>query len=303
MEDFSNYFESIRNENNSNFIYGILFICQTYSSSDIDILNYLKNIFNNKIPLKLLYTKGKGDSQAKRINNTIKSKIDDIKPYFLKTTSNNDYEKNLNDFLKDLFEELNETKLKDIYQYYYSLDIFNNFQVIMKKINEEQKILIHSVKKKIDPIENIINNLEFDLKLFLLNPGINREDIKNCVKKIYNSFENELKEDFKKIKFEDYSLKEYEKRDAFDKIKEFFTSNPLPSDIISYGVSEMINDFILNLFLRTVRKEYFKNPIQVRNYPDFSSIKNEIEKNFIKIQDKTNDKESNSYSYYYIYIY
>ena len=57
MEDFTNYFESIRNENNSNFIYAILFICQTYSSSEIDILNYLNNMFYNKIPLKLLYTK------------------------------------------------------------------------------------------------------------------------------------------------------------------------------------------------------------------------------------------------------
>ena len=56
-EDFKNYFESIRNESNSNFIYGILFISQSYSSSEIDILNYLNNMFDNKIPLKLLYTK------------------------------------------------------------------------------------------------------------------------------------------------------------------------------------------------------------------------------------------------------
>ena len=64
----------------------------------------------------------------------------------------------------------------------------------------------------------------------------------------------------------------------------------------------MINDYILNLFLITVQKEYFNNPIQVGNYPDFASIKNSIEKNFIKIQNKTNNKESNSYSYYLIYL-
>ena len=90
MEDFTNYFESIRNENNSNFIYAILFICQTYSSSEIDILNYLNNMLDNKIPLKLLYTKRQEDSQAKRINNTIKSKISGIKPYFFNITSNSE---------------------------------------------------------------------------------------------------------------------------------------------------------------------------------------------------------------------
>ena len=299
-EDFKNYFESIRNESNSNFIYGILFISESYSSSEIDILNYLNNMFDNKIPLKLLYTKRQEDSQAKRINNTIKSKISGIKPYFFNITSNSEYEKNLNNFLKDLFEELNEKKLKDIYQFYYSLDIFNNFKLIMEKINAKQNILIHSMKKKIDPIENIINNLEFDLKFFLINPDINREDIKNFIKKIYNSFVNELNEDLQKLQYKDYPLKEYENRNIFykfkEKVKEFFTSNNLPSDYISYGISGMINDFILHLFLKTVQKEYFKNPIQVPNYPDFTSIKNEIKKNFIKIQDKTNN------SYYYIYI-
>ena len=90
MEDFTNYFESIRNENNSNFIYGILFMCETDSFSEIDTLKDLKNIFNNKIPLKLLYTKRQEDSQAKRINNTIKSKISGIKPYFFNITSNSE---------------------------------------------------------------------------------------------------------------------------------------------------------------------------------------------------------------------
>ena len=127
MGNFTNYFETLRSESNSNFIYGILFICETDSFTEIDTLKDLKNIFNNKIPLKLLYTKGKDDVQAKRIYNTIKSKIDGVKPYFLKTTSKGNYEKNLNDFLKDFFEELKETKLKNIYQYYYSLYIFNNF--------------------------------------------------------------------------------------------------------------------------------------------------------------------------------
>ena len=43
----------------------------------------------------------------KKINKTIASTIG-IKPYFLKTTSKKDYDKNLNSFLKDLFEELDE---------------------------------------------------------------------------------------------------------------------------------------------------------------------------------------------------
>jgi len=53
-EIFSNYFENLKSESNSNFIYGILFICETDSFSEIDTLKDLKNIFNNKIPLKLL---------------------------------------------------------------------------------------------------------------------------------------------------------------------------------------------------------------------------------------------------------
>ena len=166
--NFTNYFEEIRKESNSNFIYGIIFICETDSLSEIDILNDLKNLFNNKIPLKLLYTKTKDEAEVKRINNIIKSKIDDIKPYFLKAASNGDYEKNINEFLKELLEELNENKLKDIYQYYYSIDIFNNFQYILEKINAEQNILKYSKIKEMDPIERIMNNLNFDLKFFLL---------------------------------------------------------------------------------------------------------------------------------------
>ena len=300
--NFTNYFETIRDESNSNFIYGILFICETDSFSEIDILKYLKRIFNNKIPLKLLYTKEKNDAQAKRINNTIKSKIDDIKPYFLKTTSNNDYGKNLNDFLKELFEELNEEKLKDIYQYYYSLDIFNNFQFILEKINAEQKMLRYSVIKEKNPEESIINNLDFDLKFFLLEENIYLEDIKDGIKEVYNSFENELNEDFKKINYENYSLKKYVNRNFFDQLKEYFNKIHLPYDTIAQGISQAINDVILNKFLKAVQKEYFKNPIKVGRYPDFENIKNEIEKNFIKIQDKTNTKESNNYSYYSKYI-
>jgi len=180
--NFTNYFEEIRKESNSNFIYGIIFICETDSLSEIDILNDLKNLFNNKIPLKLLYTKTKDEAEVKRINNIIKSKINDIKPYFLKAASNEDYEKNLNVFLKELLEELNENKLKDIYQYYYSLDIFNNFQYILEKINVEQNILKYSAVKEMDPIERIMNNLDFDLKFFLLEEYITLEDIKNCIK-------------------------------------------------------------------------------------------------------------------------
>ena len=300
--NFTNYFETIRDESNSNFIYGILFICETDSFSEIDILKYLKRICNNKIPLKLLYTKEKNDAQAKRINNTIKSKIDDIKPYFLKTTSNSDYEKNLNDFLKEFFEELNEEKLKDIYQYYYSLDIFNNFQFILEKINAEQKMLRYSVIKEKDPEESIINNLDFDLKFFLLEENIYLEDIKDGIKEVYNSFENELNEDFKKINYENYSLKKYVNRNFIDQLKEYFNKNHLPYDTIAQGISQAINDVILNKFLKAVQKEYFKNPIKVGHYPDFESIKNEIEKNFIKIEDKTNTKESNNYSHYSKYI-
>jgi len=284
--NFTNYFEEIRKESNSNFIYGIIFICETDSLSEIDILNDLKNLFNNKIPLKLLYTKTKDEAEVKRINNIIKSKINDIKPYFLKAASNEDYEKNLNVFLKELLEELNENKLKDIYQYYYSLDIFNNFQYILEKINVEQNILKYSAVKEMDPIERIMNNLDFDLKFFLLEEYITLEDIKNCIKEIYNSFENELNEDFKNID-ENYSLKKYADRGLIDKSANFFISNHLPYDIIAVRISLIINEIILNKFLTAVQKEYFKNPIKVGNYPDFINIKNTIEKNFIKINDKT----------------
>ena len=291
--NFTNYFENKLIESNSNFIYGIIFMCETDSFSEIDTLKDLKNIFNNKIPLKLLYSKGKADSQAKRINNTIKSKISDIKPYFLKTTSNGDYEKNLNDFLKELLEELNEDKLKDIYQYYYSLDIFNNFQFILEKINAEQNMLKYSGEikkiKKMDPIERIMNNLDFDLKLFLLEEYINLDDIKKGIKELYNSFENELNEDLKNIKKEEnYALKKYEDRGRIDKIIEWINDKHLPYDIMAQGISQKINEIILNKFLTAIQKEILKNPIKVRNYPDFASIKNTIEKNFIKIQDKTN---------------
>ena len=133
-----------------------------------------------------------------------------------------------------------------------------------------------------------MNNLDFDLKLFLLEEYINLEDIKNGIKEVYNSFENELNEDFKNINYEKYSLKKYEDRGSFDKFKEKFNNKHLPYDIIAQGISQKINKIILNKFLTAIQKEFFKNPVEVRNYPDFASIKNRIEKNFIKILDKTN---------------
>ena len=293
MGNFTNYFEKIRKESNSNFIYGILFICEIDTISEIDTLNYLKNISNNKITLKLLYSKGKDDNQVKKINKTIASTIG-IKPYFLKTTSKKDYDKNLNSFLKDLFEELDEKKLKDIYQYYYSLDVFYHFQLIMKKNNAEQDIFTKPLEKKINPTDYIIHNLEFDLNFFLPKQNINLEGINKDIKEIYNSFISELNKDFKNITYENYCLKEYENRKFFDKFKEYFISNHLPNDIIAQGVSQTINNLILNIFLITVKQQFFKKPIELRYYPDFTNIKNIIEKNFI------NNKENTSYSYYLV---
>ena len=51
---------------------------------------------------------------------------------------------------------------------------------------------------------------------------------------------------------------------------------------------------ILNIFLITVKQQFFKKPIELRYYPDFTNIKNIIEKNFI------NNKENTSYSYYLV---
>ena len=143
--------------------------------------------------------------------------------------------------------------------------------------------------KKMDPIERIMNNLDFDLKLFLLEEYINLDDIKKGIKELYNSFENELNEDLKNIKKEEnYALKKYEDRGRIDKIIEWINDKHLPYDIMAQGISQKINEIILNKFLTAIQKEILKNPIKVRNYPDFASIKNTIEKNFIKIQDKTN---------------
>ena len=283
MGNFTDYYYNYTmiNESNSNFIYGILYIGEASSFSEGEIIKEIKDKYN-RIPLKILYTRNKKDNEIKRLKQTIITETN-ISPYFLDTETKTNYEQNLKYFLNELLDELNEEKLKEIYQYYYTSNICDILKKKIIKINYLQTPLTSNSIK--NPTTYILSKLELVLTT-LLNQSINLE-LNQPIKDIYSYTTKTLDKDIKNLGNKDYSLKEYEERDIFDKIKEYFIKNPLPYHNISLGISQIINDIVIDKFLETIERELFKDIIKVRNYPNFTTIRNSIEKNFIEYHEST----------------
>ena len=120
FQNLTEYFKEQIMLNNSMFIYSFIYLSESNAFSESDILkNLIKNHYN-KIPLKIIFTKSKNINQTEILNNNVRKnmKKNDTKIYFLQSYNDEKYKENINNFLKDLIEELDEEKLKDIYNYY-----------------------------------------------------------------------------------------------------------------------------------------------------------------------------------------
>ena len=251
--------------------------------------NLIKNHYN-KIPLKIIFTKSKNIDQIEILNNTVRKKMKikntkNTKFYFLQSYKDGKYKENINNFLKDLIEELDEEKLKDIYNYYYSLNIFENFKKLILIDSIKGNLLCQiSDEKNIDPFNYITAKLILDLNTLIGDININFENTRQKMKNIYNIVFNELKKDFKYSNlYNDYELKNYEDKNFIDSfLNKIFLSKPDYNNVIFQEISKKINLFIIDIYLKEIKEKLVNNPIEIDHYPNFTNIRTNIIKNYIK---------------------
>ena len=243
----------ITNENN--FIYGFIYLSDFDSFEDIE--NDLNQLYKNnygKIPIK----------KIKFINEK--------------------YSKN--NFIKDILKELNENKLKDIYKYYYSLNVYNILKYKILLINQLVDIISSLIKsenkiKNIDDAVNlIINKLKLNINTLLLRPNLNFEEITEKIKGIYSKLFGELNQDIKKKNI-DYTLEENKR--SFN-IFNYFVENH-PNDIIPIFIFEKIRILLKNIFKNKIKDLIISYPFNIEKYPNYINIIKDINNNFITSYD------------------
>ena len=297
FQNLTEYFKEQIMLNNSMFIYSFIYLSESNSFSESDFLKNLVKNHYNKIPLKIIFTKSKNIDQIEMLNNTVRKEMKikntkNTKFYFLQSYKDGKYKENINNFLKDLIEELDEEKLKDIYNYYYSLNIFENFKKLIL-IDNIKGILLCQISDEIyidyiDPLNYITAKLILDLNTLLGGININFEKTRQKMKNIYNIVLNELEKDRKNSNlYEDYELKNYENKSVID-----FLLNKLFSqrrererdynDIIFKEISKKINLFIIDIYLKEIKEKLVNNPIEIEHYPNFANIRTNIIQNYIK---------------------
>lgn len=264
------------------FIFGFIYVTSLDSFNEKDDLDNILNHHLNKLPLKIVVTKHKNTKQKKRMNNTIYEKMN-FKPYFLGDSENYiQYKKNIKFFLEDLMKELDEEKLKDIYNYYFSLHILS---IIMEKLtitlDKFDKIAI-SLPPSDKYLDYLKNRFKADLEIIFLGEELNFDKIFNKLDNIFIEYKEELKRN-ESIK-NDENLKDYEEKNFYEKIKSYLYKNNLSAPIY-------INIYhnLRNLSLE-ILKEKFKLKIVhnakinelIKRYPNFIEIKKNIYNNFIK---------------------
>ena len=226
----------------------------------------------NKIPLTIIY---KNKNVENIINNSINNNKN-IKALF--------YQKNFKNSLKDILGVLNTKKLKDIYQYYYSLNIFEAFKKIVSLNNFKNNILVTiSQKNGIEPSKFIYQRLKLDLKMIFNKERIRYGNFQDKIKNLYDSITNGLKKDFDDYGYEDY-MKNYDGKGFYNFKNALIKSkSKLPDDIISLEISSKINKLIIDIFLTKVKEKLINTSlikISKSIYPNFSDIKEKINSNF-----------------------
>lgn len=140
INQMNEFFHEKITDTDEELIYGFIYVLNSNSFNEEKDLKNFYNYYFNQIPLKIVIT-DKSKSSFKRLNKTIAEKMKEtnIKPFLLGSKDASDYKINIIEFLKEFLEELTEEKLKDIYKFYYSLNIFDiinkNIYITLDKYN------------------------------------------------------------------------------------------------------------------------------------------------------------------------
>ena len=255
IKEFDSFLKNEIITDENNFIYGIIYL------SDIDSFKEVENDLNQ------LYKSNYGKIPIKKIK-------------FI----NEKFEKN--DFIKDILKDLNEKKLKDIYKYYYSLNVYNILQNKILLINQLVDIFSsfikseNNIKNTDEAVNLIINKLKLNINTLLLRPNLNYVEITEKVKSIYSKLFEELNEDIKSKNI-DYILEE--NKSSFN-IFNYFVENH-PNDIIPIFLFEKIRICLEKNFRNKIKDEIISYSFNIEKYPDYLSIIKDINNNFITSYD------------------
>ena len=255
IEEFEFFLKNKIITNENNFIYGFIFL------SDIDSFEEVENNLNQ------LYKNNYGKIPIKKIK-------------FINEKFSKD------DFIKDILKELNEKKLKDIYKYYYSLNVYNILKNKILLINQLVDIFSSITKsenniKNIDDAANlIISKLKLNINTLLLRPNLNYEEITEKIKSIYSKLFEELNQDIKNKNI-DYILEE--NKSSFN-IFNYFVENH-PNDIIPIFLFEKIRILLEKIFKNKIKDVIISYSFNIEKYPDYLSIIKDINNNFITSYD------------------
>ena len=254
LKKFDLYFNDKIISKEKNFIYGFIYLTNIDSFKEEEILNTLHKNHYGKIPIKII--------NVQNFTN--------------------------NDFIRDILEELNENKLKKIYKYYYSLNVF---KILMNKIILVNGLvnIFSSITKNENNIKNtdeatnlIINKLKLSINTLLLRPNLNYEEIRQTIKKVYSEFFKELNKDFQNHNL-DYTLNEDKSFNLFD----YFIENH-PNDIMPIFFYEKIKILMEDIFINKIKELIIKYPFNIKKYPDYLTIRNNIKNNFIQTSNSNN---------------
>ena len=179
LKQFDLHFNDKIISKDKKFIYGFIYLTNIDSFKEREDLSTLYRNHYGKIPIKIINVKN-----------------------FTK-----------NEFIREILEELNESKLKNIYKYYYSLNVLKILTSKMILVNGLVNIFSsliknkNSIKNTDDATNLIVKKLKLSINTLLLRPNLNYEEIRLKMKNVYSEFIKELNKDFQNHNL-DYTLNE-----------------------------------------------------------------------------------------------
>jgi len=274
-------------------IYGFFYFIDKDSFNEENKLNYLIDKFSKKIPLKIMITKFKSQKQKKRLKNKIEMEMN-LTPYFLGYNEDdpnhiNEMNNNLRNMINGFIKELDEKKLKDIYKFYYILNILDIFLKKIKTTLEKFDALLKLLPTEDNNYEKYIKSrITSDIAILFPNQKLYIGNILDKFNNIYNEFIKQIKIDLDGGHYnydKDLFLND-EDRTFWKNLKFSIVENKLPLTVsftIYYKIQFLLLDSFMNKLKKLILIDDYNSFIDkiIKKYPDYTKIRNDILNNFV----------------------